>query len=255
MHRPLPRPKRPLPALPSCSRLLPALALLLVAGPGAAAVGIGTSPPAIVDTVAPDLALEPLPPHLLLRGGESVTFRWTTADSHPGTTAADFTAQVNDGETPLATIDYLASYADAAWTWEAPEMSSGHLNARVTCRDAFGNTATARTDDFSVILSTSGAPLPGLPAGVVLEGARPNPCNPRTVIRFSLPAAGPVALDLHDAGGARLRRLADGHFAAGAHELAWDGRDDLGREAASGTYLLRLVSGEAVRTAKVSLVR
>jgi hypothetical protein len=226
-----------------------------MAGPGAAAVGIGTSPPAIVDTVAPALVLEPLPPHLLLRGGQSVTFRWTTSDSHPGSAAADFTAQVIDGATPLATIDYLSSYADAAWTWEAPEMSSGYLHARVTCRDAFGNASTARTDDFSVILSTSGAPLPGAPAVVVLEGARPNPCNPRTVVRFSLPAAGPVALDLHDAGGARLRRLVSGWLDAGAHELAWDGRDDLGREAASGTYLLRLVAGPTVRTAKVSLVR
>ncbi|MBM4131271.1 hypothetical protein FJ250_09650, partial [bacterium] len=189
MRRHQPRPKLLLPASPCRSRLLAALALLLLAGPGAAAVGIGTSPPAVIDTVAPDLALDPLPPHLLLQGGQSVAFHWTTADSHPGTTAADFTAQVIDGATPLATIDYLADFADATWTWEAPEMSSGYLHARVTCRDAFGNTTTARTDDFSVILSTSDTPLPGLPARVILDGASPNPCNPRTVIRFSLPAA------------------------------------------------------------------
>lgn len=255
MHQFGPRPRRPLPALPACARLLLACGLLLPAVAARAAVGIGTSPAAIIDTTPPVLALDPLPPHLLVLGGQSVTFHWTTFDSHPGTTAADFTAQVIDGATPLMSIDYLADFADATWVWEAPEMSSGYLHAQVTCRDAFGNTTTARTDDFSVILSTSGAPLPGLPASVVLQGASPNPCNPRAVVRFSLPVAGSVVLDLHDAGGARLRRLAAGTYHAGAHELAWDGRDDQGRDAASGTYLLRLVAGETVRTAKVSLVR
>jgi hypothetical protein len=250
-----PRPSRTLPALPTCATLLLACGLLLSAGAAQAAVGIGTSPAAIIDTTPPVLTLDPLPPHLLVQGGQSVTFHWTTFDSHPGTTAADFTAQVIDGAAPLASIDYLADFADATWVWQAPEISSGELHAQVTCRDAFGNTTTARTDDFSVILSTSGAPLPGLPAQVVLEGARPNPCNPRAVVRFSLPVAGNVVLDLHDAGGARLRRLAAGPYPAGAHELAWDGRDDQGRDAASGTYLLRLVAGQTVRTGKVSLVR
>lgn len=255
MHQVPPRPRRAFPAWPACARLLLACGLLLPAAAARAAIGIGTSPAAIIDTTAPLLALDPLPPHLLLQGGQSVTFHWTTFDSHPGTMAADFTAQVIDGTSPLASIDYLADFADATWAWEAPEMSSGALHAQVTCRDAFGNTTTARTDDFSVILSTSGAPLPGLPAHVVLEGARPNPCNPRAVVRFSLPVAGNVVLDLHDAGGARLRRLVAGAYPAGAHELAWDGRDDQGRDAASGTYLLRLVAGQTVRTAKVSLVR
>lgn len=232
-----------------------ALVALLTAMPARADVGIGTSPPAIVDTVAPALVLDALPPNLLLFGGQEVSFHWTTADSHPGTTADDFTAQVIDGTVPVAAIDYLADFADADWTWQAPEMSSGHLHAQVTCRDAFGNTTTARTDDFSVILSTSGTPLPGLPAQVDLAGAYPNPCNPRAVVRFSLPRQAEVTLDLHDAAGARLRRLAAGPFAAGTHELAWDGRDDRGRDAASGTYLLRLVTVDGVRTAKVALVR
>ena len=253
-----PTPRRGMPCQAAC-HLLAGACLMAAAGTlsatATAAVGVGTSPPATIDTVAPTLVLDALPPNLLLLGGQQVTFHWTTADSHPGTTAADFTAQVIDDEVPLAAIDYLAEFADASWTWQAPEMSSGHLHARVTCRDAFGNTTTARTDDFSVILSTSDAPLPGLPERVALAGAYPNPCNPRAVVRFSLPRAMAATLDLHDAAGARVRRLAAGAFVAGAHELAWDGRDDHGRESASGTYLLRLVTAEGVRTAKVALVR
>lgn len=225
------------------------------ARPSLAAVGMGTSPPATVDTVAPALVLAAIPEHLLLQAGQSVTFHWTTADSHPGTQAADFTAEIRDGSTPLAAIDYMATPQNASWEWTAPEISSGYLRAHVTCRDAFGNTSTAQTSEFSVILSTSGVPVAGLPTRPALEGNQPNPCNPGTTVRFSLPSAMSAVLELHAADGARVRRLAAGHFAAGRHEVYWDGRDDQGRDVASGTYLLRLAAGDQTRTGKLALVR
>lgn len=234
---------------------LAAAGLPQVAGQARAAVGIGTSPAVAIDTVAPVIALDDVPGNLLVRGGETVTFHWTTMDSHPGTSAADFVAEVLDGDTQLAAIDYLGSISESSWPYQAPEISSGYLHAVVTCRDAFGNTTTARTGDFSVILSTSPVPGASLPTSVVLEGAQPNPCNPGTMVRFALPAAQAVVLEVYATDGARVRKLAAGHFAAGTHEVYWDGRDDGGRAAASGTYLLRLAAGGAGRAAKLSLVR
>lgn len=245
------RPRR----LPPVMAILAAAFPLLAAGAAPAAVGVGSSPPAIIDTVAPVVALDPLPGNLLVRGGEVVTFHWTTADSHPGSSAADFTAEVRDGQASLATIDYLSTYADATWPYTAPEISSGYLHAVVTCRDAFGNTTTAQTAEFSVILSTSPVPGAALPTAAVLAGAQPNPCNPGTMVRFALPAAQRAVLEVYAADGARVRMLAAGDFAAGAHEVYWDGRDDGGRAVASGTYLLRLSAGGAERAAKLSLVR
>jgi DNA-binding beta-propeller fold protein YncE len=82
------------------------------------------------------------------------------------------------------------------------------------------------------------APAPRLSLGV-----HPNPFNPATRIRYSLPSAGTVRLTLHDARGRRLRLLAQGPRPAGVHELGWDGRDAAGRSLASGVYLLLLESG------------
>ncbi len=234
---------------------LTAALLALAIGAAHAAVGIGTSPVATIDTVQPTIALDALPPYLLLQAGQNVVFHWTTADDHPGTTAADFTARTQDGATPLDEIDYLATFDNASWDYQAPEISSGHVSVAVTCRDAFGNATTVQSSRFSVILSTSGVPAAGLPGVPVLEGNQPNPCNPGTTVRFSLPEAGHAVLDLYAANGARVRRLAAAGFAAGHHEVFWDGCDDHGRAVASGTYLLRLTAGNTQQARKLALVR
>ncbi len=228
-----------------------------VAAPGRApaAVGWGTGPVITIDTTPPVLSLDAVPQNLILRGGDQATFHWTAGDAHPGTTAADYAAAVQDAGITIEDHTYLPTPTDASWTWTAPEMQSGYLTVLVTCRDAFGNTTTARTGDFSVVLSSSGAPAPGLPTRPVLAGNFPNPCNPGTTIRFRLPRALSARLDLFAADGTRVRALAAGDFAAGDHDLFWDGRDEQGRDVASGTYLLRLDAAGEQQVHKLALVR
>ena len=94
-----------------------------------------------------------------------------------------------------------------------------------------------------------------MPAATPLPVAAPNPFNPRTEITFSLPAAGPVRLDIYDIRGRLVRVLEDGARAAGPHTVAWDGCDAAGQPAPSGTYLCRLRAGEQGATGKLMLVR
>jgi hypothetical protein len=88
-----------------------------------------------------------------------------------------------------------------------------------------------------------------------LYPAAPNPFNPRTTIRFDLPAAGPVRLAIYDVAGRLVRVLVEGEIPAGSHEAVWDGRDQSGRSAPSGSYLARLVAGGKVEGVRLSLVR
>ena len=53
----------------------------------------------------------------------------------------------------------------------------------------------------------------------------------------------------------RVATLADGQHEAGSYTLRWDGRDEAGRELASGMYLFRLVAGERMTTRKLLLLR
>ena len=52
-----------------------------------------------------------------------------------------------------------------------------------------------------------------------------------------------------------VRVLTDGHLAAGAYVLAWDGRDGNGEEAASGVYIYRLEGTSLAITRRMMLLR
>lgn len=93
------------------------------------------------------------------------------------------------------------------------------------------------------------------PAGVRLLAAAPNPFNPRTTIRFELPAAGTVRLAVHGLDGRLVATLVSGELPAGEHEAVWDGRDRAGRPAASGVYICRLEAGGVVRAQRVALLK
>jgi hypothetical protein len=105
-------------------------------------------------------------------------------------------------------------------------------------------------------LRTDATAAPGTPAVATrLEGAAPNPFNPRTDVRFTLARAGHVRLTVHDARGRLVAELQDATMPAGNHAIAWDGTDRTGRRLGSGLYFARLVSDGEVDTSKLVLVK
>lgn len=104
---------------------------------------------------------------------------------------------------------------------------------------------------FSVAVDDPAAPQDGaVPAALDLAQNHPNPFNPQTMIRFSLPAAGSVRLEVFDLRGRCVATLVAGELAAGAHEVLFDGRD-----LPSGTYVYRLAGPGFARTQKMQLVK
>jgi hypothetical protein len=101
---------------------------------------------------------------------------------------------------------------------------------------------------------SEGAP-PASSARPVLHAAAPNPFNPATTIRFTLPRAAHARVMVFDVSGALVRTLTDGPYPAGTHVLRWDGRDDRGRELASGAYFYRLEADGARAARKLILLR
>lgn len=94
-----------------------------------------------------------------------------------------------------------------------------------------------------------------LPRATRLYPNHPNPFNGGTQVRFSLADAGPTTLAVYSLNGQRIRLLADGQRAAGTWSMTWDGRDDLGRPCASGTYVIQLVAGGQVVSRKALILR
>jgi len=79
---------------------------------------------------------------------------------------------------------------------------------------------------------------------------QPNPFNPMTELRFTLPRSGHVRLTIYDARGRVTATLVDGTLGAGVHRLTWDAS-----RAASGVYFSRLEAGGETRTGKMILLK
>ncbi|MFC1526849.1 FlgD immunoglobulin-like domain containing protein [Candidatus Latescibacterota bacterium] len=90
---------------------------------------------------------------------------------------------------------------------------------------------------------------------VSLGPCYPNPFNAEIAVPFALPTSGPVELVVYDILGRRVRKLADGPQSPGLHAVTWDGRDEEGRQLATGIYLCRLIQGTTIQSRKVLLLR
>jgi len=92
---------------------------------------------------------------------------------------------------------------------------------------------TTALADSGVATSTEGTDA--LPTAYDLSQNYPNPFNPTTTIRYALPQASQVSLEVYDMLGRRVATLVEGPRAAGYHTAIFDGS-----ALASGVYIYRL---------------
>jgi hypothetical protein len=97
-------------------------------------------------------------------------------------------------------------------------------------------------------------PVEAGPLAYALERARPNPFSGETSIRFALPVAGPVSLEVFDLAGRRVAVLARGQHDAGLHAVSFRPRGGDGAVRGglpSGVYFVRFTAGSFTRTQKL----
>lgn len=151
---------------------------------------------------------------------------------------------------------YMAdSLADVSETVTIVASVEGYLPDTFTTTIPYGSEAT---HDFyfdpigtSIEDGDSGDGPPPLALGQNV----PNPFNPATEIRFSLPRGGDVRLAVYDPRGSLVRVLAEAVYPAGSHVVRWRGRNQSGRPVASGVYFYRLEAAGQVRTKKLILLK
>jgi parallel beta-helix repeat protein len=108
-------------------------------------------------------------------------------------------------------------------------------------------TATITDGDLTqtVTLSTT-----QLPHETKLLGNYPDPFNPTTDIRFQIPDARQVSLQVYDTAGRLVSTLVDGYRDAGDHQVTFDGS-----QLASGLYFLRMQAGDYTSVKKMTLLK
>lgn len=103
------------------------------------------------------------------------------------------------------------------------------------------------------VLAIDALTSPDFATGPLL--ARPNPLHPATTLSFVLGAPRHVELNIVDAKGRVIRHLVNRAMPAGQHDATWDGRDEQGREVASGAYIAVLKSPSARLSQKLLLLK
>ncbi len=114
-------------------------------------------------------------------------------------------------------------------------------------------------DSTSVNISvTTGIddPVPtDVPHAFELYPNHPNPFNPETLIRFSLPKAGAAKLTIYNINGQVVRTLVDGNLGAGLHSFRWDGRNNNGEVSPSGVYIYEVISNDQRQAKRMTLTK
>jgi hypothetical protein len=129
----------------------------------------------------------------------------------------------------IASIDVIRDSV-----WPPPTYSSGGSAAAAISRQA--GDGLGRAAEFA------------------LHQNQPNPSAAGTAIRFRIPTATKVRLEVFDVSGRLVKVLAKGEYPAGPHTVSWDRRDAVGRPVSAGVYLYRLEAGPYREQRKMVLV-
>jgi len=171
------------------------------------------------------------------------------------------TGQLSWNESSAADFDFFSVYGsntnlfvsatliDYSVTPTLDVNAAPHTYYFVTATDFSGNEGKP-----AVVNTLSG--IGDAPKSYVLSiSAYPNPFNPTTTVRYTLPARGRVNIDVFDARGAHVAALLNEEKAAGAYTVTWAGQDDNGHAVGSGIYFARINSAAGMRSYKMTLLK
>ncbi len=98
---------------------------------------------------------------------------------------------------------------------------------------------------------------PATPGKFELLANYPNPFNPSTTIRFTLPETAPVTLQIYDNLGKLVKEIYNRELlpAKALYQVTWDGTNQNNIPVASGVYFSRLESGNKRAIRKLTLIR
>ena len=115
--------------------------------------------------------------------------------------------------------------------------------------DAGANVVTQACESGAVFAAGRRVAHP-VPVVFGLAQNYPNPFSGSTQIRFAVPAAAQVSLEIFNVKGQRVATLIDGHLASGVYTRAWTSEG-----LPSGMYLCVLKAGDQVDKRRMTLLR
>jgi len=159
----------------------------------------------------------------------------------------------------IKTIDFQGNnlYAGELPVFEKPAGLGANVTVYATVDDtaALVNALVSLTDEnnpsnayfavtndsgkavvYGVPVGVDGKPVINLPDGFSLEQNYPNPWNPSTKFKYSVPGRGNVRVFITDLAGDRTKTLVDMVLEPGSYEAEWGGENNQGIDASESMY-------------------
>ena len=152
-------------------------------------------------------------------------------------------------------VEIATGVSGTSYTWITPDTPSEDVRVRVFVFDNQGMLGFDSSDDPFILTGPTSAVDLNVPLAYGLAQNFPNPFNPQTEIRFELPHPNNTRLNIYDVRGRLVKGLVSGHMDAGRHSVVWMGKDNGGRQVASGVYYYKIESGSFTDTRRMTLVK
>ncbi|MEX0845796.1 MAG: T9SS type A sorting domain-containing protein, partial [Balneolaceae bacterium] len=186
-----------------------------------------------------------IPDTLKFRNDEDFTLQLDTSITDVEDLLDDFTIEA---EADPADIGVSYDADNYIVTLSAPGFS-GEGTLTITVTDSDGGEVSVSIV-VVVELSTSNELAGDIPDHFDLLQNYPNPFNPATQIRFDLPEATEVKIEVFSMLGQKVATLANKRFTAGKHRVQFEAG-----ALSSGMYIYRIQAGDFVKTKKMTLIK
>lgn len=160
-----------------------------------------------------------------------------------------------DGGVTWDTLKADLPTSQFSYDWIVPDSMTEQAQIQIFM-DNEGTDYSANSDNFTIqgaVVSVKDAEE--IPRSFELYNNYPNPFNPETTIRYSLPMQSDVKLLIYNLLGQEVFRFEVAGQKIGEYEVVWNGRNQRGNPLSSGLYIYRFSAGEFVQTRKMLLLK
>jgi len=150
------------------------------------------------------------------QNGQVVTIRWEILIYH-GSCNWDLLFSTNGGTTWEPIVSNL-SESSLSYEWTVPDISSNLCQIRIVQDNHVGASYNDDSNNFTISITTGISDQQNSIENFVLYPAYPNPFNPTTHIRYSIPQQSFVTLKVYDLLGNEITTLVEGKKSAGVYD-------------------------------------
>ncbi|MBN2355042.1 Ig-like domain-containing protein [candidate division KSB1 bacterium] len=177
---------------------------------------------------------------------DGVTLQWQTANEHDNLGFNVLRSRTEDGSYEKINEKIVPARSDGDYHFVDRNVVSG-LRYYYKVEDV---NSRGQTTVHGPVM----AEVP-VPTSFELSQNYPNPFNPTTTLRYQIPSASRVRVDVFNTRGQLIRTLVDADVQAGFHTIVWDGRNQSGTPVVSGVYYYRMVTEGFTMTRKMALLK